>query len=93
MFKKKPTETNELSEIVGKSKPINDVTKKLLKRLKGFVLNCFKIVRIVSKPDEVLEKLYAKRRILWSKQDYESMIELEKLEEELSEKYSESSLN
>ena len=42
----------------------------------------------MEKPDEVLENLYNKRRILSNKKDNHSKLELEKVDKELSDKYS-----
>jgi hypothetical protein len=50
---------------------------------------CFKKVKIVEKPDEELEKLYNKRRVLRTRTDEASIKELDEVDTELSEKYSE----
>ena len=65
----------------------------MIKRIKGFVNQTFKKVRIVEKPDEELETLYTKRRILRSKNNFQSQIELETVEKELSDKYADKMYN
>ena len=89
MFKHETSKTKELSKIIDSKKPVHLVTKHFLKRVKGFIHKCFKKVKILQKPDDILEKLYSKRRILRMKQDQSSKDELEKVENELAEKYSE----
>ena len=69
-------------------KPIDIVTSKFLKRLKGFIYKCFKKVKIIDKPNKDLEQLYNKRRLLRNKQDVDSQNELEKVDQELCSKYS-----
>ena len=88
-FKIATTNTNKLSKIINSDKPIDVVTKKFLKRLKGFVHQCFRKVKIVEKEDKDLEDLYNIRRILRTKSDAESEIKLEEVEKILCEKYSE----
>ena len=66
-FKEVTTHTKHLSQIIDMKKPINIVTHKFLKRLKGFIHQCFKKVKIIDKPDQQLESLYNKRRILRNK--------------------------
>ena len=61
-------------------KPINIVTHKFLKRLKGFIHQCFKKVKIIDKPDQQLESQYNKRRILRNKKDLASKAEPEEVE-------------
>ena len=69
--------------------PINIVTNKFIKRVKGFVHECFKKIRIEDKGDKTLEELYKQRRVLRSKTDENSKSKLEKVEDDLAEKYSE----
>ena len=87
-FKQVTTNTKHLSQIIDMNKPLDVVINKFLKRLKGFIHECFQKVKIVDRPDTVLESLYNKRRILRNKKDTHSKSELEKVEIELSEKYS-----
>ena len=56
-FKEATTHTKHLSQIIDMKKPINVVTKKFLKKLKGFIHQCFTKVKIIDKPDEQLENL------------------------------------
>ena len=50
-------------------------------------------MRISNTPDKVLESIYNKRNILRSKDDPESRDDLEKVEEELANKYSNNMYN
>ena len=87
-FKLETTKTKELTKIVNMNKPLEVVTNKFLKRLKGFVHKCFKKVKIIDKPDDELEELFNKRRVLRNQSDYESQTKLEELNDELATKYS-----
>ena len=89
MFKEETNKTLELSNIVNSKKPLEIVTKKLVKRIKGFIHSNFQKIKIIDKPNEALEKLYSKRRLLRIQTDDDSIQELEDVENELSEKYSE----
>ena len=88
-FKTETTNTTQLSQIVEMDKPLEVVTNKFMKRLKGFRHQCFKKVKIVDKTDKKLEELYNTRRLLRTKEDNNSKIELAKVDKELAEKYSE----
>ena len=89
MFKKVTSETNHLSLIIDMDKPLDVVTNKFLKRLKGYIHECFEKVKIVDKPNKELEELYNKRRIIRNKCNNKfSEKELEEVEKELSIKYS-----
>ena len=88
-FQKLTTETKHLSQIVDMKKPLDIVTKKFLKRLKGFIHECFNKVKIVEKSKKELEHLYDKRRVLRNRKDMKGKTELEAVENELSSKYSE----
>ena len=88
-FKAVTTETKELTKIVNMNKPIEVIANKFIKRLKGFVHECFKKVKIVDKPDGKLEEMYNKRRVLRNKTDEDSKAKLESLNNELAELYSE----
>ena len=59
-FKIDTTETTELSRIIVQNKPIDIVTKKLVKRIKSFIHKNFKKLRIVDKPDKNLEEFIIK---------------------------------
>ena len=89
-FKDMTTNTKELSNIIELNKPLDVVAKKFVKRLKGFISKSFKKVRIVDRTDKTLENLYAKRRLLRTKTDAESVQELQVVENKLCETYSES---
>ena len=89
-FKVETTQTTNLSKIIDTEKPLDVVTKKFDKRVKGFIHASFKKIRVVEQHDEKLEDLYNKRRILRIRKDVASLKELEDVDKELSEKYSES---
>ena len=65
------------------------MTKKLIRRINGFIHTCFKKVKITSKPDKEMENLFNKRRYLRNKKGEGAINELEKVETELAVKYSE----
>ena len=81
--------TEDLSKIFDSGKSLQVQTKKFIKRLNGFMNENFKKVKIKSTHDSKLEELYNKRRYLRIKNDDYSVNELEKVEAELAEKYSE----
>ena len=87
MFKAETTNTDCLSKIIDLDKPIDVVAKKFMKRLSGVIHKCFNKVKIVDKEDKRLQKLYNTRRVLRNKSDDESVLKLEEVEKELSEKY------
>ena len=92
-FKQVTTDTNHLSKIFDTDKRVNVQTKKFLKRLQGFINKSFKKVKISNKSDVELDKLYDKRRYLRSNNSKEVKKELEKVEIELAEKYSDKMYN
>ena len=63
-FRKVTSETNHLSEIIDMKKSLEVVTKKFLKRLMGFIHECFTKVKITDHTNRELEKPYNERRIL-----------------------------
>ena len=88
MFFKATENTDALSQIFDTNKSLEVKTKKFLKRLNGFIQDSFKKVKISEKYDHKLEELYDKRRYLRTKDDGESNLELEAVEKELAERYS-----
>ena len=66
-FKKVTSETKHLSEIIDMKKPLDVVTNQFLRRLKGFIHECFSKVKITDHTNKELEKLYDERRILRQK--------------------------
>ena len=88
-FRQVTGKTKELTQIEDSNKDLNMATKKLLKRIDGFVHQCFKKIRVTDKVDKELEDLYDLRRELKGKDDSESKIKLKEVEEELANKYSE----
>ena len=89
MFKEVTYKTNELSQIISKDKHLNLVTKQFMKRVQGYIHECFQKVKIIDKPNKDLEYLYNKRTFLRSKTDNKSKKDLEDVDEELCDKYSE----
>jgi hypothetical protein len=89
MFKHETTNTDQLSKLIDMEKPIHIVTKKFLKRIDGFVNQCFKKVKIVETEDKKLQELYNTRRLLRTKTDEESQTKIEELNIDLANKYSE----
>ena len=89
-FFNKTNTTRDLIKVFESNKSLNIQTKKFVKRLNGFIQQCFKKSKITTKGDKKLEELYNKRRILRNKTDDKSKDDLEALEEELAENYSES---
>ena len=88
MFFKATENTDALSKIFDTNKSLEVKTKKFLKRLNGFIQDSFKKVKISEKYDHKLEELYDKRRYLRTKDDGESNLELEAVEKELADRYS-----
>ena len=88
-FLKLTEETDELVNIFKTNQSLTVQTKRLIKRINGFVHQSFRKVKIETKPDLKLEKLYNRRNYLRTREDDISMEELEKLEDTLAEKYSE----
>ena len=86
-FKELTSNTDILSSIVNKNSDINIATKKFIKRINGYLHKCFKKKK---KKCEVknkdISKLFDRRRILRSKTDDDSKIELGKVEAKLAEK-------
>ena len=88
-FKEETTKTTELTRIAKMNKPIEVVTNKFIKRIKGFVHKCFKKVKIKETNDKKLEEMYNKRRLLRNKTDEDSVAKLEELNDKLAHEYSE----
>lgn len=76
-FQKLTTDTKHLSQIVDMKKPVDIVTQKFLKRLKGFIHECFNKVKMVEKSNKELEHLYDKRKVLRNRKDMKGKTELE----------------
>ena len=88
-FKELTTQTDSLSKIFDTEKELDVQTKKFLKRLKGYMNESFKKVKISNKPDKILNNLFDKRRILRSQKSPASKAELEIVDSEQAQKYSE----
>ena len=87
-FKELTTHTDKLSKIFDSEKDLDVQTKKIMKRLNGFISESFKKVKISNKPDTVLSNLFDKRRMLRSQKSPASKVELDKVEKELADRYS-----
>ena len=88
-FKELITNTNQLSNIFDTDKNIHIQTKKLLKRIKGFISESFDKVKITNKPNKELDTLYDKRRVLRSQKGEKAKNELILVEKELADKFGE----
>ena len=86
LFFEETNKTDELSKIFDTDKDLNTQTKKFIKRLEGFIKTCFKKVKIKQKLDKEIDLLFNKRRILKSKDDIDSKIELQETEDKLADK-------
>ena len=76
-----------LSSVFDEDDGLNTLTKKFLKRLHKTIQKCFKKVRITERNDEVKDDLFLKWKELKKKSDKDSIEELEKVENELADKY------
>ena len=88
-FKECTTNTKQLSSVFDTDKDLNVQTKKLLKRLKGFIAESFDKVKNRDQPNKDLDRLYNKRRILRTQKGEEANLELKSVEKELADKYGE----
>ena len=90
-FKEATSNNTTLSSIFDNTKDIETQSKKFLKRLKGILHQCFKKIKITptTKNEKDLEDLFNKQKVLKFKTDKQSKIELETIEEALTEKLSE----
>ena len=80
---------NYLSEVFDENDDLNILAEKFMKRLNKTINKCFRKVRITNKMDKEKEEIFARWRVLKSKTDNKSKIELEKTEKELADKYAE----
>ena len=88
LFFQATDKNDDLQKIFHSNKSIEVQTKKFIKRLNGFIHQSFKKVRISDKSDKELENLYNTRNYLRNRSDVDSELELEKIDNELSDKYS-----
>ena len=90
-FKEKTSNNTTLSLIFENEKDIEGQAKKFLKRFTGILHQCFKKIKITptTKRENELGNLLDKQKVLKSKKDEQSKIELEQIEEQLAEKLSE----
>ena len=63
-FKELTNNTTQLSKIFETNKSLDVQTKKLIKRLKGFIAESFDKVKITNNSNKELDRLYDKRRLL-----------------------------
>jgi hypothetical protein len=89
IFKEATSNTDVLSDLFDNKKDLNSCTNKFLKRLDGFIHECFMKIRISDKKNTEIDQLFQKRRILRSKDDDSSKDELQKVEEELASRCAE----
>ena len=85
-FKVATSNTDALSSIFNNEKDLNSCTKKFMKRLDGFIHECFRKIRIKEKQNTEIDDLFNRRRILRNKDDDASKDDLKKIEDELAEK-------
>ena len=83
---KKGTFTTIFSD---KINDIESIMKKFLKKIEGCLHQSFSKVRVKNKENTELDNLYNQRRILRTKTDNDSKKKLEKIEEELADKFAE----
>ena len=89
VFKKATSNNTDLSSIFDSKNDINSCAKKFMKRLNGYIHECFRKVRISEKTNSAIDELFKKRRKLRGKSDEESKNELAKVDEELANKCAE----
>ena len=88
-FKQITTKKGVLTKIVNKDAHLDAVAKKFLKRIEGCKLQSFKKIKITQFSNNDILDLFDKRRVLRTKTDDESKIELIKIENELAERCAE----
>ena len=91
-FKEETTGTNNnkfLSSVFDGDEDINIVTEKFLKRLQKTISKCFRKVRVTEKTDQEKDELFLKWKDLKKNTDNTNKEELEKVENELADKYAE----
>ena len=84
----KAINNNYLSSVFEEEGDVDTVTEKFMKRLNKIINKCFRKVRIKDKIDESKDDVFTKWRELRKKNDIKSKQELEDLENQLSEEYS-----
>ena len=82
-----------LSSIFDEDGDLNTQTQTFIKRLQKTIKQCFKKVRITDKVDKKKDQLYRKWKELKNNPTKNNIKELEKIEEELAEKYAEDNYN
>ena len=92
-FKEVTSRGNSLSSIFNNGGDLNICTKKFIKKLNECIYECFHKVRITERNDPEIEELFAKRKILRSKDDEKSKDELKEVEEKLADKCAEKNYN
>ena len=82
-----------LSSVFGEEGDLNNQTQRFVKRLQKTIKQCFKKVRITDKIDKRKDELYKKWKELKNNPTNVNREELEKIENELAEKYVEDNYN
>ena len=87
-FKKETSKNNNPSKVFEEEPDLDKATNKLMNKLTKLLHKCFRKVTVKNQRESLKEeKLYSRWKHLRSKDDADSMAELEKVEEELSEEY------
>ena len=76
-----------LSTVFDEEGDINELTEKFLKRLNKSIHKCFRKIKIKAKVNKEEEDLYSRWKDLRKRDDTDSKIEMEEVENELSKKY------
>ena len=76
-----------LSSVFDEEGDINELTEKFLKRLNKLIHKCFRKVKIKAKVNKDEEDLYSRWKDLKKRDDNDSKVEMEEIENKLSRKY------
>ena len=90
LFKEATTAANNnhyLSSVFDEHDDLDTLTEKFMKRLQKTINKCFRKVRITDRIDEEKEELFKKWREMKNNPDNANKDELDKVENELAEKY------
>ena len=89
-FKDLTSKGSSFCDIVNDNDDINDCTVNFINKLDEYVNKCFRKIRVTERQDNEINDLFEKRKLLRSKNDEKSKLELEKVEDLLSQKCAES---
>ena len=88
LFKKETSKNNNLSKVFGDEENLDKATDIFMKKLNKLLHKCFQKVTVKNqKESQKGEMLYRRWKELRKKDDTESMAEMDKIEEELSEEF------